>query len=306
MNPLIKRWARLAAIAAVFLWTGCQNPSPGDVAVSEIRSGRKMHATLTVAPADDPNAVKSAFSGSDHTVANYNLLVFESGVLAGKYYKDSGSPLAFEVMADRSYNYYCVANTGDLTGAFTVGQTPESRMATWQVEAPVAGAAGLPMAWSGTDIRFSKAQMRAGAQLEIPLTRLVAQYDIVLDKSALSQFSFTATSLSICGPSSVTPFASSKAASVATRTDYAVPEDLDEICWCLERFVIDCGLLDKISREKTEQFCPAGSTGRSAERHRNTEAEEASDLLCCFPAASDVYHHGAQYVGLAAALVFYA
>ena len=168
MNPLIKRWARLAAIAAVFLGTGCQNPSPGDVAVSEIRSGRKMHATLTVAPADDPNAVKSAFSGSDHTVANYNLLVFESGVLAGKYYKDSGSPLAFEVMADRSYNYYCVANTGDLTGAFTVGQTPESRMATWQVEAPVAGAAGLPMAWSGTDIRFSKAQMRAGAQLESP------------------------------------------------------------------------------------------------------------------------------------------
>lgn len=226
MNPLIKRWARLAAIAAVFLGTGCQNPSPGDVAVSEIRSGRKMHATLTVAPADDPNAVKSAFSGSDHTVANYNLLVFESGVLAGKYYKDSGSPLAFEVMADRSYNYYCVANTGDLTGAFTVGQTPESRMATWQVEAPVAGAAGLPMAWSGTDIRFSKAQMRAGAQLEISLTRLVAQYDIVLDKSALSQFSFTATSLSICGPSSVTPFASSKAASVASRTDYAVPGDL--------------------------------------------------------------------------------
>ncbi len=33
----------------------------------------------------------------------------------------------------------------------------------------------------------------------------------------------------------------------------AVPEDLDEICWCLERFVIDCGLLDKISREKTEE-----------------------------------------------------
>lgn len=229
MNPLFKRLARLAALSTVLLWAGCQNPSPGDVAVSEIRSGRKLLASPTVAPADDPNAVKSAFTGSDYTVANYNLLVFESGVLAAKYYKDSGSPLAFEVVADRSYNYYCVANTGDCTGSFTVGQTPESGMATWLAEAPVAGAAGLPMAWSGTDIRFSKAQMRAGAQLEILLTRLVAQYDIVLDKSALSQFSFTATSLSLCGPSSVTPFAASKAASRATRTDYALATDLTRL-----------------------------------------------------------------------------
>ncbi len=33
----------------------------------------------------------------------------------------------------------------------------------------------------------------------------------------------------------------------------AVPEDLNEICTLMERFVIDCGLLDKVSREKTEE-----------------------------------------------------
>ena len=33
----------------------------------------------------------------------------------------------------------------------------------------------------------------------------------------------------------------------------ATPADLDEICECLERFVSDCGLLDKVSREKTAE-----------------------------------------------------
>lgn len=227
MNPTIKPAARLAALLMVLLCAGCQNPSPGDVAVSDIRSGRRLTASPSVAPPDDSHAVKSAFTGADYTVANYNLLIFEAGKLAAKYYKDSGSALAFEVMADRSYNYYCVANVGDCTGAFTVGDTPETQMASWSVNASVAGAVGLPMAWSGTDIRFSKAQMRAGAQLEIVLTRLVAQYDIVLDKSALSQFGFTATALSLCGPASVMPFAASKAAAVATKTDYALPGDIE-------------------------------------------------------------------------------
>ena len=229
MNPFFKKTARLAALFSVLLWAGCQNPSPGDVAVSDIRSGRKLCASPTVAPPEDPHAVKSAFTGADYTVANYNLLIFEAGKLAAKYYKDSGSALAFEVMADRAYNYYCVANVGDCTSAFTVGVTSESQMTTWFVEAPVAGAAGLPMAWSAAEIRFSKAQMRAGARLEIQLTRLVAQYDIVLDKSGLSQFSFTATALSLCGPASVAPFADSRATAVATTTDHALSGDLDKL-----------------------------------------------------------------------------
>lgn len=226
MNSLFKKTIRLALLLSLPLWAGCQGPDPGDVAVSEIRAGRKVIARTAVAPPEDPHAVKSAFAGQDHAVANYNLLVFEAGTLVAKYYKDSGSELSFEVMADRAYNYYCVANVGDCTGAFSVGETPESWMESWLVEAPVAGADGLPMAWSDTDVRFSKARMRAGARLEILLTRLVSQYDIVLDKSGLSQFSFTATSLSLCGPVSVKPFATSKAASLATRTDYALPGDL--------------------------------------------------------------------------------
>lgn len=31
----------------------------------------------------------------------------------------------------------------------------------------------------------------------------------------------------------------------------AVPDDLDEICSCLQRFIVDCGLLDTVNREKT-------------------------------------------------------
>lgn len=226
MKLFDKKTLCLAVLLPLLFWAGCQRPEPAEVAVSDIRSGRRLVAVTAVMPPEDPHAVKSAFTGSDYAVANYNLLVFEAGKLAAKYYKDSGSDLAFEVMADRAYNYYCVANVGDCTDAFMVGETPESRMAAWYIEAPVAGAAGLPMAWSGTGIRFSKARMRAGARLEIELTRLVAQYDIVLDKSALRQYSFTATALSLCGPASVAPFAISKAASVAVRTDYAPAADL--------------------------------------------------------------------------------
>ena len=228
MNRKYILFVLLSVVLAV-LPTGCQNPFPADTGESAIRSGRKICTSLSVAPADGDVAVKSSFTGSDGAVANYNLLVFEDGVLAAKYYKDSAGDLAFEVVAGHPYDYRCVANVGDVTAGFAVGATTVSTVDAWRLETPVAGATGLPMAWRADGVTFSSAQLKAGARLEIPLTRLVAQYDIVIEKSALARYDFTASALSVCGPAAVTPFTTSRAAASAVRTDYALAQDLQRL-----------------------------------------------------------------------------
>ena len=226
----MKKNLLLNAYGALLLLLGlsaaaCQrDPAGGDAGF--LRQDRALSVSVTVAPPDDPQLTKSAFDGAPDAVKNYNLLVYTDGVLAAKYYREGSGELVLRVGAGSICDYYCVANVGDVSGCFQVGVSRENELAAWTLSTPVAGAEALPMAWSARNLSFSRADLLAGARLPVTLKRLVAQYDIVLDRSGLQRYAFSATSLSLCGPTVVTPFADSKATSSAVRTDYAVQADL--------------------------------------------------------------------------------
>ena len=204
--------------------SGCQSPLAGE---SGRRSSEQtLETALSVMPAVDPHRTKSSYTGTDDAVSNWNLLVFEGGVLHAKYYQDSGSDLSLAVMTDRPYSYFALANVGDQTGRFAVGTTTLDEMAALRIDATIAN--GLPMAWqSDGAIAFSRRQLAGGQKLPVQLTRLAGRYDIVVDPSGLTEWTFTATSLSLHGVSSVMPFAGrSRAAASSVVADAATEEDL--------------------------------------------------------------------------------
>ena len=213
------------ALAVLLLLAGCQQPLADGIPAA-MRSHVRVKTALSVLPAEDPQAVKSLYTGGDATVANWNLLVFENGVLKAKYYQDSGADISFEVTTDRRYKYYAVANVGRLTTGLSEGVTSEQDLAALAVDVSVSG--GLPMAWSSaTELAFSKRQLAQGERLPVQFTRLVGCYDIVIDKSALSAWTFQATSLQVKGAARVTPFsARSRGTVAAVKTDEATSADL--------------------------------------------------------------------------------
>ena len=208
----------------LLLLAGCQSPFAGGLLPRD--GGQTLTTALSVTPPVDPRQTKSSYTGADDAVRNWNLFVFEHGVLQAKYYQDSGGDLSLNVMTDRPYLYFALANVGDLTGRFAVGSTTVDDMTALRIDAGIEN--GLPMAWSsGGAIAFSRRQLAAGQKLPVALTRLVGRYDIVIDRSGLSGWSFTATRLSLCGVSDVTPFAGrSRASAASVVTDEATAADL--------------------------------------------------------------------------------
>ena len=206
------------------LLSGCQSPFSGEP--GSLFSSQTLTTALSVVPPVDPRATKSSYTGADDAVHDWNLLVFEGGLLRAKYYQDSAGDLSLAVMTDRPYQYYALANVGDLTGRFTVGTTTVEDLQALRIDASISD--GLPMAWSSpSPIAFSRRQLAGGQKLSVQLTRLVGRYDIVIDQTGLSAWSFTATSLTLCGVSGVTPFAArSRATAASVVTDAATAADL--------------------------------------------------------------------------------
>lgn len=198
---------------------------------SDIRSaGRKVGTDLSVMPMENQPETKSAYTGSDAAVKNWTLLQFDAeeadGHLVGAYYQGSSSNISnIRMQSDHRYNFYAVANLGDIRGEFTVGAsdgTLESTMASWNATKDyssgsakaitMSNVTALPMSWkSSSPIAFTAAQLREGAQIDVVLMRLVGRYDIRVNTSGLSAWRFAATGVTVKGPSAVTPFAASSA-----------------------------------------------------------------------------------------------
>ena len=166
-------------------------------------------------------------------MSNWTLLQFDaaSGLLAAAYYQPSAADLHdIEVVTGRAYDWYAIANVGDVRSQFTVGASTASAMAAWFATGfDMRSASALPMAWKGVGITFSTPDLAAGRKLEISLTRLVACYGIKVDKSALHKYAFQVSGATIEGPASVRPFSESKGTDVATTTDAASPADVSRL-----------------------------------------------------------------------------
>ncbi|MBQ1673108.1 MAG: DUF4906 domain-containing protein, partial [Bacteroidales bacterium] len=213
---------------------GCRSELSPLQPVRDLRSGvRRISSSLAVAPTESALRTKSAYIGDDAAVSDWTLLQFDaaSGLLTAAYYQPSGADIRdIEVVAGRSYDWFAVANAGDIRSQFTVGRSPSSAMKAWFVTGfDMRNAAGLPMAWSGEGIAFSKEDLSAGRRLEVKLTRLVARYDITVDKSALTRYSFAVEAVTIEGPASVRAFSESRGTDVATTTDAASAVDVQRL-----------------------------------------------------------------------------
>lgn len=218
------------AVLLALLLPSCRDPLPENCHRSAPGFGDgRISSALSVVPSAAGGRTKSSFTDDAATVSDWTLLQFDasSGQLLAVYYQASGSEIdSIAVVADRPYNWYAVANVGDVRDQFPAGETTENVMKTWTVTGLALHAAGLPMAWKDMGRSFSRADLSAGCKLEVALTRLVAKYDIVIDKSALVRYSFTATGATIEGPAHVRAFSVSRGTAVATTTDLATASDV--------------------------------------------------------------------------------
>ncbi|MBO6081527.1 MAG: DUF4906 domain-containing protein [Bacteroidales bacterium] len=219
----------------LLLLPGCRSDFSEAVLTDPVRrSGRRIGAVLSVVPPADPSRTKSAFAGDPGTIADWCLFQFdaEDGILAARYYQASGADMTrISVVTGHRYDWYAVANVGDMTDSFTPGVATEAQLEAWLATGldaeRLAGAGGLPMSWHGQGIGFSAQELRDGARLSVQLVRLVSRYDLTLDRSGLASYVFTATGLTIEGPCSVQPFAASnRALSAPLSADQATSADV--------------------------------------------------------------------------------
>ena len=217
------------------LLPGCRNDDAEAALTDSLRrGGRPVGSALSVLPSLDPGRTKSAYTGDPATVADWCLLQFDAddGLLVARYYQASGADLTdIAVVSDHPYDWYAVANVGDMTRSFTPGLSTEAQADAWLATGfdavALAASGGLPMSWKVKGLAFSQAQLRDGARLTIDLTRLVAKYDITIDRSGLAAYVFTVTGLTFEGPSSVGPFlAANRAEDGAVSSDRATAADV--------------------------------------------------------------------------------
>lgn len=201
----------IAMLVVAGLSQACFDGISHDVSESSVRKGRKLTTALTFAPMENEVDTKSLLgSRGEAVVYNWNLFVFEDGILVGKYYKEgqNGGPagdIEFNVKLDYPYDFLAVANVGNRTGGFAPGAT-KAQVEAMTISNIDISSNGLPMSWSGSQ-SFTRAQYEANqAKLEVNMTRLVSKYEIVVNKSNLTVWSFEVTSLTMKGAGSVKPF----------------------------------------------------------------------------------------------------
>ena len=223
------------ACASLSLLVGCVDNLSKAAVESELR-GRthRVHGTLSVLPVEDPSATKSAYSGPEAAVRDWTLLQFEDGLLRAMYYQSSGADIRnVDVVAGRRYDWYALANVGDVRSDFSVGTTTKTDLMTYRVRGVrMTAAQALPMAWSSErehpfGVGFTAQEIREGAMLDVSLERIVSKYDITMDSSGLAAWSFDASSLVIRGSEDILAFSSNVAATSDQEvTDCATATDL--------------------------------------------------------------------------------
>lgn len=236
------------------LLTACQDEFSKSQAIveNEVRSGgRKVRSEISIVPMENHPATKSVYAGSETEVRNWTLLQFDGelpggeGRLVAAYYQNSSSNISnIVVRPDHKYNFYAVANLGDVRSEFTVSAstgTTEAQLLSWIATKDYSSGsakaitmpnvAALPMAGKQTAVSFTAAQLReSSTHVELNMTRLVGRYDIVVNQSGLSKWSFTASSLEMKGTSSVMPFQASSCVSMAqVAGDRASADDLSNL-----------------------------------------------------------------------------
>lgn len=139
----------------------------------------------------DGDGVKSSFTGREDTLSDWQVFVFDSkGELAGTLYSADGDKLVLE--RGKDYHFYAMGNVGRQN---VPSKEDELCGFTYSIAGLDAlNGSGLPMSsCPGRYVRFNS----GSASLVIPLKRVVAKYNLRIDKSSLVNSSFELESVSV-------------------------------------------------------------------------------------------------------------
>ena len=216
-------------IAAALCLASCEPETVRTVFVPE--GTDKVEITLECGA---PVHTKSSLSVAEDKVSNANILVFDnaSGCLDQAVYFSSTSGMSVTLVNGNRYDIYVLANVGDVTSTVKASYGKESTFAasythTFADFASVT-ADGFPMASK----ECKTVTAGSASSTTITIERLVARYDVKIDRSSLSGSTLTVKSVRVRqGALSFAPFASAasrKSSSVADG-DFASGDDLTEL-----------------------------------------------------------------------------
>lgn len=192
-------------------------------------------------PDEDPET-KSSFAGNESRINTWTLVQLdEEQQEVVKVYnwtrrnsEESPNISNIEVQFNKEYRWYAVANAGVPSSVVpgAARSVVEAMVLTCVPKDSTTTATTFPMAWkSASTTSYTKADLSGDnpATLQVNFDRLVSKWSVTLDKSGLSQYGFTASSLQMKGTGVVTPFASSRASSTLTVTDQATAADISSL-----------------------------------------------------------------------------
>lgn len=184
-----------ALLGAVLLCSCDREPMPEPFA-----DGMTETAEVNLRCVDaDAASTKSSLSVYETSVSNADILVFDasSGRLDQAVYSADGTTMSVTLVKGHPYNIYVLANIGDVTSAVKASYVTESAFAagyrhSFTSFASIA-ANGFPMASRGS-VPFTGG---SSASLSVPVDRMVAKYNVRVDRSALSGSTLTVKSVRV-------------------------------------------------------------------------------------------------------------
>ena len=161
---------------------------------------------------------KSSMNAQEDKIENFNVYVYDSGVLYADVYSAQQSAV---ITLDNSKKYvvYALANVGEVQAPYR-----EEELSSISCPFSVSGSNVLPMC-----LREGKALDLTGGtrSVDLALTRLVSKYSLNI-KPLLEKCSVKFTSVKICqAAGEVFPFSGGSLARTVVDGDYADAEDLD-------------------------------------------------------------------------------
>ena len=183
----------------------CPNYKGKDVVESEAVT-KTIPVEFTIGTWTVPKMTRSSLSISEETVKDINLYAYFDGRLESSIYSENPQNLTMELIEDRTYNIYALANVGKVESIQS-----EDELLSYRHPIGLSSLTQgvLAMSWSKNGYTVEG----SSPKVSVTLTRLLAKVNFSVDFSSLSDF--TITDVRLCqAATSVTPFSSeSKATS---------------------------------------------------------------------------------------------
>ena len=232
------------SLAIIAILSSCQDEISKAVVIggTSFRDHRITSRIEVIPSPDEDPETKSSFAGNESRINNWTLIQLdEAQQSVARVYtwtrrnsEESPNISNIEVQFNKEYRWYAVANA-EVPSSIIPGasrSTVESMVLACIPKDSTSTATTFPMAWkSASTTSYTKADLSGDnpATLQVDFDRLVSKWSVTLDKSGLSQYGFSASSLQMRGTGTVTPFASSRASSSLTVTDQATVADISSL-----------------------------------------------------------------------------